>query len=286
MKSFLQKSLVLFLFLLIILNPKISIAGASYGLTLWFQTILPTLLPFMILVRLIMRLNCVPFSNPLVFPILIGLLSGFPMGAKVIADEVTDEKLSKTQGQFLLSFCNLPSPMFLTGVVALPEILISTYLPLPILAFLSFLRYRPMLSFKHTDAPSAHEKASQPFTITVFESDMTDCFLLITKIGSYMMLFSILAFFLQKLSFLPTALSVVLTGILELTTGVSMLKQTGLAPFTVSIVAAGLCGFGGLCIFMQTKSVTEKACLSAGDYLAWKLLHMTLSMIVMYLFRF
>lgn len=286
MKSLFTKSIGLLILLMIVLNPKTSIAGASYGLTVWFRTILPTLLPFMIVVRLIMRLDCVPFSNPLVFPVLIGLLSGFPMGAKVIADEVLDGSLSRTQGQFLLSFCNLPSPMFLGGVVALPGILISTYLPIPLLMLLAFLRYRPVLSIKKIRASTVQTHDWQGLTLSVFESDMMECFLLITKIGGYMMLFSILAFFLQKLSHLPTVLSTGLTGMLELTTGVSMLASSDLSTHISRLLAAGLCSFGGMCIFMQTKSVTEKACLSAKAYLAWKLLHMTLSMIVMYLFLF
>ena len=112
--------------------PMETFRGATNGLLLWFQTLLPTLLPFMILSNLLIRSNCVfyisrairPFiqklfhvSNDACYAVLIGFLCGYPMGAKVIADLHISGRITKEEGQYLLSFCNNTSPMFIISYI-------------------------------------------------------------------------------------------------------------------------------------------------------------------------
>lgn len=47
------------------------------------------------------------------YPAVIGLLSGYPVGAKTTAQLYREKMLSKSEAQYLLTFCNNASPMFL-----------------------------------------------------------------------------------------------------------------------------------------------------------------------------
>ena len=132
-----NKTLSLFflcLLLLLFLSPELCFLGAKNGMKLWLFTVIPSLLPFIIVSNLLLNLNLLsaltdwiyPILHPLFkvskhgcFPILIGMLSGYPMGAKSCADLVKEEKITLEEGQYLLSFVNNASPMFLTTYLAM-----------------------------------------------------------------------------------------------------------------------------------------------------------------------
>ena len=128
-------------FFSMILFPSLTLEGACNGLLLWFQTVLPTLLPFVIVSNLLISTNSIYFINQRIgwlfqcifkvspsgsYPILIGFLCGYPMGAKTIADLVKSQTLSKNEGQYLLSFCNNTSPMFI--LIFILSFLIYTFI--------------------------------------------------------------------------------------------------------------------------------------------------------------
>ena len=130
MKRILLSLLALFFLILLLLSPGTALEGARKGLLLWAYTVLPTLLPFMIGTGVIAAMGAVglvvkPFS-PLLsgvfhfsqsagFVFLTGLLCGYPMGAKMDQDLLERGQISWEEACYLLSICNHPSPMFLTG---------------------------------------------------------------------------------------------------------------------------------------------------------------------------
>ena len=134
MKQIAILSSLIFLFIIMLFFPKATLAGAADGLLLWFQMILPTLLPFMILSNLLLQTNAIYYiscalkpilqplfqiSTPSCYAVLVGFLCGYPMGAKIIADLTRSNRISKEEGQYLLSFCNNSSPMFILSYISL-----------------------------------------------------------------------------------------------------------------------------------------------------------------------
>ena len=120
-----------------LIRPIDTLAGASSGLLLWFEAVLPNLLPFIIISGLIIRLQITrpigallyPFLRHLLpvtkegcYPIFIGFLSGLPVGAKTSADMVESKRIALREGQFLSSMCNNASPMFILGYIATTKI--------------------------------------------------------------------------------------------------------------------------------------------------------------------
>ena len=114
--------------LLFVIFPDMVAGGAKLGLTLWFHTVLPALLPFMVLSNFMIKQNVTGAVSRVAYPVfarvfglskagcypaVIGLLSGYPVGAKTTAQLYREKMLSKSEAQYLLTFCNNASPMFL-----------------------------------------------------------------------------------------------------------------------------------------------------------------------------
>lgn len=137
-----------------------------------------------------------------------GFLCGFPVGAKSCSDLTDKGKISSAEGEYLLSFCNNVSPAFLTGYVAVQSLkqpeMAQICLLFPILAALccSFLFrrwYLPRNPFAVVEE-QADPRQFLPFSEALDESILSACDS-ITKIGGYMIVFSVLISFMAKLSF-------------------------------------------------------------------------------------
>ncbi|MBD5551650.1 MAG: hypothetical protein HDQ96_10855 [Lachnospiraceae bacterium] len=133
---------LLFLLLLtasILGAPGTACSYAALALQLWFEKMIPSLFPFMILSGLIVRLDFSRLISAPVYPLLgriykisktmcttmlLGFLFGFPLGAKTIAEQYSFGQLSKSQAQYLLSFCNNIGPVYLLSF-ALPLLSLS-----------------------------------------------------------------------------------------------------------------------------------------------------------------
>ncbi|XCP83735.1 nucleoside recognition domain-containing protein [Roseburia hominis] len=120
-------------FLLMLRFPNACFAGAASGLLLWFQTVLPTLFPFLVITSLLVQTRAMEGISRIIAPVLCpifrvsrvssfailgGFLCGYPVGAKLISDLLDNGYISKREGNYLLSFCNNTSPMFVISYLA------------------------------------------------------------------------------------------------------------------------------------------------------------------------
>ena len=98
MKKHLTSILLLLLPAVLIIYAPQAVRGASAGLVLWFNQVLPVLFPFALILQLIMSVNalsgiscltapimqkCLHLSPACSFCLLAGFLCGFPMGTAV-----------------------------------------------------------------------------------------------------------------------------------------------------------------------------------------------------------
>ena len=294
-KSVLPLLAVMVLFLLLT-HPALSFQGASRGLLLWYQTVLPTLLPLMICSNVIVSLDGIRLLTAPMRPVLkglfglsdsgcyvlvSGLLCGYPMGAKTCSEFVEEKRISLPEGRFLLSVSNHPSPMFLLGYVAsmadpslpMARILLALYLPVLPIALISGKIYR----FRGYPASAPIHR-----TVSSFDQSMMSSFEVMIKIGGYLMLFSILAELIGQIPFLSASSRAVLLGIVEITTGIQALSRV-LTGLNQGMALCFVIAFGGLCGLFQTRSVLGHKGLSAGHYTAWKMLHGALSLGIFYI---
>ncbi|MGB8455003.1 MAG: transporter [Anaerocolumna sp.] len=308
-KIFTKAGIVLFLAIILIF-PSSSYLGAKKGLLLWFNTILPTLLPFIIISNLVIGLQITrPLSKLLYpifhtlfgisrggcYPVLMGFLSGIPVGAKSVADLVEQGSIDEEEGQYLLGFCNNASPMFIMSYIAIAQLKLSeTRFYLLIIIYFSgilssfiFFRIHPKRNIAGKFSLSAMEFGQNnarfnnndhsKFDFALLDSAIMNGFEIITKVGGYIILFSIPAQIISALGPSHSYLKLMAIGFLEITTGINQISMSSLDIGTKIALITMLTAFGGLSGVAQTKSVINNTRLSISMYVKSKLLHMLIA---------
>lgn len=314
-KSKLLKGLVLFFFILMFIFPYASYKGASTGLMLWFLNVLPTLLPFIIISNLMIGVNIAGKIShklyPVVgrlfrvspngsYPILIGFLSGLPMGAKSSADLVSEGKISRKEGEFLISMCNNASPIFIMSYIAMnqlkmPEIKIVLFVLIygsSILGAIIYQMYQnhnnkrmQIYSNVHSTSARPHsEYRSVRFSFDIVDKSIMNGFEVITKIGGYIILFSILAQIINDLGPNFNYYKAIIMGMLEITTGIDQICKIRIDNNVKIVLVSVLTSFGGLSGLAQTKSVLGESRLSIKTYFFVKLLSAFIAMLLSVLY--
>lgn len=128
-------SLILLLFIIgLMLFSNTNLMAAKKGLTLWANSIVPSLFPFFVATELLSKTNFVyfigRFFNNIMYPffnipgegsfaLIMGLLSGYPVGAKIATNFRKNNICSKEECERLLSFTNNSGPLFIIGSVGI-----------------------------------------------------------------------------------------------------------------------------------------------------------------------
>ena len=263
--------------LVLILDSRTALVGAAEGLELCVKTVIPSLLPFIFFSNLLMgSLSGIPlpvlrpvrkrFSMPegteaLLVPAFLG---GYPVGAQCVAAAHRSGGLSRRDAENLLAFCSNPGPAFLFGMVGrfFPEdwMIWMLWGILIVSAFLVSLCFPCAQSDCEPALGNSHGEAPMKTTVSVMGS-----------ICGWVILFRVLIAFLDRwfLWLIPYPGRLVLIGMLELTNGCCGLGEIANIPLRFAL-AAGFLSFGGLCVTMQTVSVTQG--LSVKNYLIGKIL--------------
>ena len=287
MKRFLIIFSIVCFFILMLCFPKETFAGASNGLLLWFQIILPTLLPFIIISNLLVHTNAVSYISKTIHPsiqkffsvskngsyaVLVGFLCGYPMGAKVISDLLKTKRISKNEGQYLLSFCNNTSPMFIISFIVMQNFKDETLLMgtlgilflSPLICSLLFKkRYDITSSIKYQ--PETRDDTFV-FHFRIIDECIMNGFETITKVGGYVILFSVLFSLCSKFSLIG------ILPMLEITNGIMMISNVGLSIKYVFPFVLAITSFGGFCSVAQTYSIICDTELSIFSYVIQKLI--------------
>lgn len=303
-----RKILVLFpgiLIFLCILFPETVSSGAKDGLELWFYSVIPALLPFMILSTFMMKEKitepvsrmCGPvlsrlFSLPYrcCYPVVIGFLSGFPVGAKVTGQLYQNQEISKEEAEYLLSFCNNASPMFLISFVGVEclhlEVPVEIFFVILFSAWFSSLYTRKKYHVhkeeagRDTRVSAKKRDLSRPGVIEALDESIMDAFHTMTRIGGYILLFSIVIQMIEDFIPMDHSLKYIGIGFLEITTGGMLFSEISLAGWLKYSIFVGLCAFGGISSIFQTASVIRETGLSLKNYIWAKCLQSVIAFLL------
>ncbi len=232
------------------------------------------------------------------YAVIIGLLAGLPVGAKTIASLTESGRISKKEGQYLLPLCNNPSPLFLLGFLSVsvlerPDLRYVLLFIVTLSSILAAMLTRPHSAPSNsptrlTDTcPVATKSASNvfdsletspnttekkfTFSFLLLDSAIEQAFSVLTRVGGYIILFSVLANLLTKLPLPPFVLAC--TGaFLEITTGSTALSGLSLPSPVLLPLVTGFVTFGGLSTAAQTKSVLAGSTFPFAHYLLTKAL--------------
>ncbi len=269
----------------LILDTKTAIRGAKESIELCLQTIIPSLFPFIVLSSVIIKTYYQPKSGilsklltPCGIPtgcesiFLLGLLGGYPVGAKCIYEAYTEGKIDKSTARRLLGFCSNAGPGFIFGVI-------GQFFTNRIFIWLLWLIH--ILSAWITGYLLPNKKANR----TVYTENqeiplsntLEDGIKVMARIIAWILLLRIILTFFNKwfLWAFTYPLQVIIAGIIELSNGCLMLNLIDSETIRF-LVAAFLVNLGGICILLQTKSVT--ADLGLGYYLRGKTLQTLVSL--------
>lgn len=284
MKRYLAAVGAAFAMLILILDAKTALAGAIEGVNLCIQVLIPSLFPFLVLSAIVTS-SLLGTGLPILKPVgslcgipkggesllAAGLLGGYPVGAKNVTDAYKSGGLHRQDAQRMLGFCNQAGPAFIFGLLGQQFDRISTVWLLWGIHIVSALAVGALTRKDASTRCIQNSASTQQVMVNSLKAMATIC--------GWVILFRILTVFLERwfLWRFPTAIRVLLTGLLELTCGCVQLSQLE-HPGIRFLIASVLLSLGGCCVLLQTASVS--APLGIKDFIKGKLLQCALSVIV------
>ena len=318
---------ILFTISLVVFS-KSNLSAAKTGLSLWANSVVPSLFPFFIATELLSYTNVISvlgsylncLMRPLFnvpgegsFPFIMGIISGYPTGAKIVSKFKNDGICTPTEAERLLAFTNNSGPLFIIGTVGISLfgnveigmlLLITHILACITVGFLfRFWKYRETKwhSSSHAFAASNSSSANISSLGKILGASITSATRTVVLIGGFVVLFSVIISIvnssgildilckminpiLKILNISPEFSSGLISGIIELTNGVSLVTSVSIKSISVNILlSAFLLGFGGISVVLQVFSIVSEANISIKPYILGKLLQAIFATLYTYL---
>ena len=185
---------------------------------------------------------------------------------------------------FIMGYCcstilNVSTPK---AILFFLTLVLSAFLGSFFVSFILKITGRNKNTFHGSSTQNACSLQKLSFS-KLMDKIILDSFILITKIGGYVILFSIFACFLKML--LPTSslFGIACLGSMEITTGMSYVETAPLSLQTKEVLSASILAFGGLCAAAQTSSVLSQSELPIFPYLINKLINAIIAGSLVYL---
>lgn len=293
----------------LMLYPQDSMSAAREGLKLCYNVIIPSLFPFFVLSALVVDFGLAGYIGRalegLMRPLfnvpgacasafVLGFVGGYPVGARTALSLYQKGMCTKTEAERLLSFCNNSGPAFILGVVGagvfassrVGVLLSLAHAAASICVGLFFRFYRR--GKKGREARVSPKFEAERFT-TAFTGAVKNSFLSTLNICAFVVFFTVvirllflsgalpalarlLGVLLSPLGFTQEWAERLLTGAIELSSGVWTLSGAGGMAGRMSM-AAFMLGWAGLSVHCQVLSFLGGSGLSVRTYIAGKFLH-------------
>lgn len=298
-----QRIITLFcicLLLFLLVHPEEALLSAKDGMSLWLNVMIPTLLPFLILTGILLKTGNIPqLLEPLApfwkhffgispagaYVLILGFLCGYPMGAKLAHDLYINHQISQREGEYLLTFSCNASPAFIFSYLSqnilegkIPPhslLLILLSADFVCMLFFRFLVYRGNTVSSVKPEYRKKETYQQDSTGVILDVSIMSGFETITRLGGYILIFSLLFTGFYHYWPFSSQNKILLTSPIELTTGLHQIAQSAFSWKIKYITSMTLTAFGGFCVMFQTKSVLEEK-LSILPYIFAKCLNASL----------
>lgn len=300
----------LVLIIIFFIQPNIVRAGAITGITLWYSKILPTLFPMFILSNILLQYSFLYDmlektsslskryfgSSFAAIPFFIGIISGYPSGALSADLMVKNNRITKDEGSYLLSFTNICSFQFISAVIVMSMLGDTKYLIY--LAFPHYIAAIVLSKFIKRDFISIKNPKKESFIKPVsfngaFSNAISKSVISILTVAGVIIIFSILSEYIMSILFIDDINSSIatvstvkqiivslFTGILELTNGCNLICSTSLLIEVKLIVLNFLISFSGFSIIFQTISVVNNIEINILDYVKVKFVHGIVSSLI------
>lgn len=283
-KRFFQGGLAALGILLLILDSQAALSGAQEAIELCLSSVIPSIFPFLVLSGILTPAMCgmnVPIFRPLSrimgIPagsegiLLTGILGGYPAGAQAVHQAWEQDQLSKEDAHRMLAFCSNAGPSFLFGILSAK---FSDHWMLWALWIIHIMSAM-IVAIIFPGGRCTGRSITSASSVTLIQS-LKKAVITMGYICGWVILFRVVLAFLDNwlLWLFPVAMRVCIYGLFELANGccsMELVAPTGMR----FILSSAMLAFGGVCVAMQTASVTGK--LGLGYYLSGKILQTCVS---------
>lgn len=271
------------------------------GIMLWAAVVLPALFPYLVITRIASSLKITgkisgaisPFCEKVFnvngncgYALFLSLTSGYPVGAKCVSDLKANGFIGDAESVRAAALCSSSSPVFIIGSVGNLTFNSPLFgLLLFITHLLSVLTVGFVFSFyKRRERPEKTKKTAPVGADNILYESVYSAVISVLVVGGIITVFYLFTEILKNLGAMQllsgffglfTENEAVSTGIanglFECTKGLKILAGGGISLYTLP-VAAGLCGFGGLSVIMQSVAYLKKAKIKAAPFVLSKAL--------------
>ncbi len=249
--------ILILLFVLSVLSVPVC-QGVISGLYLFGLKVFPGLFISFIITNILVRLiEYKKINNPWIL-VAAGLMTGFPNGAYICSWYHKNNPESRL-ADMLAGIINIPSPAFLISYVYINILekcidiytfLIITYLPVILCCVVIIVLYKDNLKYNK----ESHNKVNKGLLFSFFEEAVNSSVNTALKLGAYIILFSVIVSLVMYLISDDIA-GLVAAYPLEISNGLVIIKDSGIAADILVLMTVLLDAFGGMCIIMQTRCV-------------------------------
>lgn len=287
------------------------IVSCRYALSLCCELIIPSLFPFFLISILMNRLGIPAALGRITAPLsrrlfgvsgaggtafFMGLCGGYPLGAAYIADMYQAGAVEQDEAELLLGFCNNSGPAFLIGAVG-TGIFNSTKagLYLYLVHIISAAIIGTIMGFGRHSERDIVKMKTMPRFARAFTDTVRQAVVSILNVCGYVVCFTVLVGLLDadgffslitgRLSWLSKAelhwVRSLLTGFLELGSGVGQMQGLAIAPINLAL-AAFLVGWGGISVHFQTMAQISGSELEGRLHFAGRLMSGSIGAVIAY----
>lgn len=299
MKKKLLYSILIFITLLLIINPQKSVEYAKNAVNLCQSVIVPSLFPFFVCSGLLIYSGfceiLAKFLQPVMKPIfnvngsgaaafVLGIISGYPLGAITACQLYEKSYLSKTETERLLAFCNNSGPLFILGAVGIslyhnPKVGILLYTAHILSAIITGVLFRFYRKESFT-APISQVNVEDKNFPEIFSAVLANSLQSILTVCGAVIFFSVISSIFIDLIPLSENIKSSVIGIFEFVTGVNAISQSAMPLLEKLVLSAGIVGFAGLSVHIQVMSTVSKYHLNLVPYIVGKAIQGVVSMLL------
>ena len=301
--------------------PSQSASSVRDGIKICLDVIVPCLFPFFVLSSLLVEMGCATYFGLLLEPVMrpvfnlngacasavaMGFLGGYPVGARTAISLYRKGLCTREEAERMLSFCNNSGPAFVLGVVGVGIFssnragillfLAHTAASLTVGFLFRFYKRgsRPMdrgsrlpipenISFSKAFIDSVSSSVRSMLGICAFVVFFTVAIKMLFLCGFISAMSEVLCFFLSPFGLTAESAGHLLTGLIELTSGLWGLRGSSSTLTAQLSMAAFMLGWAGLSVHCQVLSFIEQSGLKSRTYMIGKTLHALISSLYVWL---
>lgn len=285
----------------IIFNRTIVFDTISYSLSMWINSIIPSLAPFFIISDILINYditNYIPrkikklfrkifnVSDNVLTIFFLSIISGFPSNARNVRTMYEMELITSTEASHALTFTHFSNPLFILGTVSVfflhndtygLIILISHYLSNIILGVM-LRKYNTISNINYTPKQNKSKNFPSIFINSIKRAIDT----LLTILGTLTCFLVLSSIIINRLN-LNLYNSTIFKGILEITMGLKSLSLLSIPDIYKVVISTMFISFGGLSVHMQVLSFLIDTDISYKPFFIARVFHTIISGTISYL---